>query len=175
MFSKKEVLTMVNVLMLSVTIGMNVNFGSVENENVEPDKMTILSTNTENVEYENTAVNSNEISRKATMTDDDVWQMQHDDSEYFMYVPLKATKSVYNDIEYFYLNDNQGGMYIVFGDSLVDGGNYIAEMGVYSDDIYELELGGFEFTDEAEQSFEDYSIMDKKVAEKILEEMLLEI
>lgn len=110
-------------------------------------------------------------SGKEKFTQEDVWDMEHDDSEYFVYVPLRARKAEYKGIEYFYLSDNQGAMYIEFDEELEDGGNYIAEIGRYTDEMYELEKSDFTFTREMRKSFSEYERLDSEVAEDIVKEM----
>lgn len=114
------------------------------------------------------------ISEMKNMNEQDVYDMEHINDEYVTYRPLKAFKAEYKGVEYFYLNDNEGSMYISF-ENLVDGGNYIGEVGKYTDTLYELEYDKFQFSDDYEKSYEDYSIMDSKVAEKMISEMMIEL
>lgn len=108
------------------------------------------------------------------LTEDDVWSMEHEDSEHFRYVPLRAFKAEYKGTEYFYLYDNEDSMYISF-DDLIDGGNYIGEVEKTNDKLCELKNGGFEFTEEYEQDYIKYATEDREVAEKILENMIIDL
>lgn len=149
MKNKKRILTLVNLLVLGMVAGNEIAFEQEDNF----DKMTILPTEIESV-----------------MTDNDVWDMERVNSEYITYVPLRAKKINYDDKEFYYLYNNEGSLHVGFED-LVDGENYLAEIGVYTGDIYELELGEFDFTEEAELLFEEYAEVDDEMALEMYEEL----
>lgn len=103
------------------------------------------------------------------INEEDVYIMA-EDNDYFCYLPLKAIEL---DSGAFLLTDTAGSDYISF-ENLKDGQNYIGKLAIYSDKLYKIEEGDFEFT------YEDYFVeenleLEREHGEELLQNMFVNL
>lgn len=136
------------------------------NQSTEPETILVDESSTIDNETESVIHLVNDMEFK---TQDDVYALG-EDNEYFRYLPLKAHKNIFNGVEYFYLHDTMGAMYLYTDGQLEEGKNYIAEVGRYTDTLYGVKESDFKFDEVYEQNFIYWLQEDKENANDLYRE-----